>query len=353
MRAMESRPSERPAAAPAAAGAALPALPMLEVCQAGVVLRALLGVQGVLALVVALDAQNLAAWQARFLLVCAVSVPALLAWLLVVCALRLRLAAWPPLKVRAALLMLGALSAWLPWWAGQQLEQWLGSPGGGLLLRGAAVAATGALAAWAMLAWLSLRARAQGPTGLHARWVELQSRIRPHFLFNTLNTAVALVRINPAQAERVLEDLAELFRAALAAPDWTSTLDEEVELARRYLDIEQLRFGERLRQRWELDPACGAARVPPLLLQPLVENAVRYGVEPNEAGGELLVRTRLRGGEVELLVRNSVQEVAPGGNGMALANVRERLHLLHDVAARLELEAEPERFTVRVTLPRP
>ncbi|WP_374659719.1 sensor histidine kinase [Inhella sp.] len=331
----------------------MPSLPMFEVCQAGTVLRALLGVQGVLALVVALDAQSSAAWQSRFLLVCAVSVPALMSWLLVVCALRLRLAAWPPLQVRGALLLLGALCAWLPWWLGQQLEQWLGSPGGGLLLRGAAVAATGAVSAWALLAWLSLRAQAQGPTGLHARWVELQSRIRPHFLFNTLNTAVALVRINPTQAERVLEDLAELFRAALAAPDWTSTLAEEVTLAQRYLDIEQLRFGERLRVRWDLDPACDAARVPPLLLQPLVENAVRYGVEPNEAGGELLVRTRLHGGEVELLVRNSVLASAPGGHGLALANVRERLRLLHDLAARLQIESEGERFAVRITLPKP
>jgi CheY-like chemotaxis protein len=173
------------------------------------------------------------------------------------------------------------------------------------------VALTGALAAWALLVWLSLRVRAQGPTGLHARYAELQSRIRPHFLFNTLNTAVALVRLDPAQAERVLEDLAELFRAALAAPDWTSTLGEEVVLARRYLDIEALRFGERLRLSWELDPALDGARLPPLLLQPLVENAVRYGVEPNEAGGEVLVRTRRRGGQVELLVRNSLDAPAP------------------------------------------
>jgi two-component system sensor histidine kinase AlgZ len=328
--------------------------PMFEVCHAGVVLRALLGVQGVVLLGLALHADTFAQLLARFIEACAVSVPALLAWLLVVCALRLRLAAWSPLRVRLGLMGLGAICAWLPWQLGVSLDQYLGSATDPGPLRNLAVAATGALAAAALLGWLSLRARAQGPTGLQARWVELQSRIRPHFLFNTLNTAVALVRINPQQAEQVLEDLAELFRAALAAPDWTSTLADEVELARRYLDIEQLRFGERLRLSWQLDPACDAAHLPPLLLQPLVENAVRYGVEPNEQGGEVLVRSRrLRSGEIELLVRNSLAAPAAGGHGLALANVRERLRLLHDVAAQFTVEAEATRFAVRLTLPAP
>ena len=142
-------------------------------------------------------------------------------------------------------------------------------------------------------------------------------------------------------------------RRAVPEITFATQAQAEVTLAQRYLDIEQLRFGERLRVRWDLDPACDAARVPPLLLQPLVENAVRYGVEPNEAGGELLVRTRLHGGEVELLVRNSVLASAPGGHGLALANVRERLRLLHDLAARLQIESEGERFAVRITLPKP
>ncbi len=329
-----------------------PQAPVFEVCHVGVVLRALLSVQGLVLLGLALGAEDLEQLGSRFLQACTVSVPALLAWLLVVCALRLRLAAWPPLRVRLALLGLGALCAWTPWYLNLLLDRYLGGELAARWLGGAAVALTGALAAAALLGWLSLRARAQAPSHLQARWIELQSRIRPHFLFNTLNTAVALVRVDPQQAERVLEDLAELFRAALVAPDWTASLADEVLLARRYLDIEQLRFGERLRVAWQLDPACDAARLPPLLLQPLVENAVRYGVEPNEAGGDLLVRSRrLRSGEVELLVRNSLQAGAPGGHGLALANVRERLQLLHDVAARLQIEADASRFTVRLTLP--
>jgi hypothetical protein len=112
---------------PDAQDAPPPGLPMTEVCQVGVVLRALLGVQGVVALGAAFDAAGPAQWLNRFLLACAVSVPALLAWLLVACSLRLRLAAWPPLKVRAALLGLGALCAWTPWWLVQELERWLDS----------------------------------------------------------------------------------------------------------------------------------------------------------------------------------------------------------------------------------
>lgn len=343
-------PIEHPSSAATPPGTA--PRPVFEVCQPGVVLRALLGVQSVIALLLALEAPSWRAFSARFIETCAISMPALLGWLLIVCLLRLRLAAWPPLRTRLALLALGSFCAWLPWLLNQNLGAWLGAARPAPPLQGLAVALLGALAAGALLGWLLLRARAQEPTGLQARLVELQSRIRPHFLFNTLNTAVALVRVNPQQAETVLEDLAELFRAALAAPDWTSTLGDEVLLARRYLDIEQLRFGERLQLRWELDPACDAARLPPLLLQPLVENAVRYGVEPNESGGEVLVRSRrLRSGEVELLVRNSLGACAPGGHGLALANVRERLQLLHDLTARLEVEAEPTRFSVRLTLP--
>ena len=347
---MDSQLSNPPSS-PAEASLPPPA-PMFDVCHVGVVLRALLGVQGLVLLGLALGADDLAQLGLRFIETCTVTVPALLAWLLVVCALRLRLAAWPPLRLRLALMVLGAVCAWTPWYLNLLLDRYLGGIYTDSLLRGVAVAATGALAAAALLGWLMLRVRAQAPTALQARWVELQSRIRPHFLFNTLNTAVALVRVDPQQAERVLEDLAELFRAALIAPDWTATLADEVQLARRYLDIEQLRFGERLRIEWQLDPACDAARLPPLLLQPLVENAVRYGVEPNEAGGDLLVRSRrLRSGEVELLVRNSLEAPAPGGHGMALANVRERLRLLHDVAAQFQVEAEPGRYTVRLIIP--
>jgi len=161
------------------------------------------------------------------------------------------------------------------------------------------------------------------------------------------------VRVDPHRAEEVLEDLAEVFRVALMEGGEAVSLEQEIELARRYLAIEQIRFGERLRVRWELDPAANLARVPPLLLQPLVENAVRHGVEPNEGGGDVLVRTQVRGSEVDLTITNTVSDLASmPGHGMALRNVRERLRLMHDVAARFEARREGGEFRVHLVIPR-
>ncbi len=197
-----------------------------------------------------------------------------------------------------------------------------------------------------------MRADKLAPAQSAARLAELQSRIRPHFLFNTLNTALSLVRADPVRAERVLEDLAELFRHALDDVRETVTLAEEIDLAQRYLAIEQTRFGTRLRLSWQLDPAATAARLPPLLLQPLVENAVRHGVEPNADGGTVRIHTEVRMGMAWLTVTNSTGAAASTpGHGMALQNVRERLHLMHDVAARFEVRSQPQQFRVRLGVP--
>jgi two-component system sensor histidine kinase AlgZ len=218
--------------------------------------------------------------------------------------------------------------------------------------RTAAVGAAGALFAMTLWIWLVLRVQSRVPAEAKARLAELQSRIRPHFLFNALNTAIALVRIDPRRAEEVLEDLAQLFRMALEDHGQAVTLDAEVDLAQRYLAIEQLRFGDRLRVRWELDPAAARARVPPLILQPLVENAVRHGVEPSPEGGEVLVRTRVRRGQAVLQITNTVpRQPSRPGHGMALKNVRERLQLLHDVAAQFEVKRDAQRFRVQIEVP--
>jgi two-component system sensor histidine kinase AlgZ len=245
------------------------------------------------------------------------------------------------------LVIAGALAAavgWLPLAAfgvvAPSPTRWIAVP-----LAGAALAAV----AWA---WLEARARSQRPADASARLAELQSRIRPHFLFNALNTALALVRIDPARAEHVLEDLAELFRVVLAEGGSAVTLADEIDLARKYLAIEQIRFGERLRLQWELDPAAGAALVPPLVLQPLVENAVRHGVEPSAAGGEIRVRTSVRLGQALVRIDNTLPpEPSQPGHGMALANVRERLRLLHDVAAQLDARRSGDRFKVLIVVP--
>lgn len=321
---------------------------VFDVCHVGLVLRAVLGVQIMLGLGLALAARDLAQWAGWVSSGTVVSLSGVLLWLLLVCGLRHQLARWREPWQWGVVLGLGAACASLGW---QLLNLASGEISSGFRL--ASVALSGLASAAVLLYWLKLRERVQRPADAQARLVELQSRIRPHFLFNTLNTAMALVRIDPQRAEGVLEDLSELFRVALAEADTVVSLDAEVELARRYLDIEQIRHGERLRVRWQLDPAAAGARVPPLLLQPLVENAVRHGVEPNEGGGDVEILTRARGAEVEIRVRNTVGAPArAAGHGLALRNVRERLRLMHDVAARFELNAEPGRFTVRILLPR-
>jgi two-component system sensor histidine kinase AlgZ len=167
-----------------------------------------------------------------------------------------------------------------------------------------------------------------------------------------LNTAVALVQIDPERAESVLEDLAQLFRVALAEVGSSVTLAEEIDLAKRYLAIEQVRFGDRLAVSWEVDPASAQARVPPLVLQPLVENAVRHGIETSLRGGVVRVRVRAKHGSATVVISNSLPDTpAAPGTGIALLNVRERLSLLHDFGASLETWRSDGQFHARVMVP--
>ena len=183
----------------------------------------------------------------------------------------------------------------------------------------------------------------------------LQARIRPHFLFNSMNTVAALVRVDPAAAERTVEDLSELFRAALgehATRD--GTLGEELGLVDRYLDIEQLRLGERLRVTRELSDLPEAFPLPRLLLQPLVENAVRHGVQPLREGGEVILRGRREGNGVVIEIDNPLAGApTPGGHGHGLDNVRRRVAYRYGPKAQVSAAAEGERFVVRLHLPAP
>ncbi len=320
-----------------------------DVCHPALALRAVLLVQAALAIVALGGAQTLADWGERQAVLTFGGVLATVLWLVVVCALRQALRRQEPAPRAVVVLGLGMASALVAWaplaWAGLARDG---------LLRAGGVALAGLACAALLWAWLDLRSRMWHPANAAARLAELQSRIRPHFLFNALNTALALVRVDAARAEAVLEDLAELFRVALADAGASVSLEEEIELARRYLAIEEVRFGKRLLVEWEIDPRVHAARVPPLVLQPLVENAVRHGIEPATAGGRITIRARLNRGQVVLVVSNTLGE-EPGspGHGMALHNIRERLRLLHDVAAECDVRRENGLFQARIVLPAP
>ncbi|MEJ1966235.1 MAG: histidine kinase [Gammaproteobacteria bacterium] len=164
-----------------------------------------------------------------------------------------------------------------------------------------------------------------------ARINALQARIRPHFLFNSMNTIASLTRTDPAMAESAVQDLADLFRANLSEKRNTITLAEELEVARIYQRIEQLRLGERLRVDWNISQLPMQALVPGLLLQPLLENAIYHGVEPQPLGGVVSVVGELANGLVTVVVRNRVTERRSDrdGNKLALANIRERLKLMY------------------------
>ncbi|AXE29918.1 sensor histidine kinase [Chromobacterium phragmitis] len=214
----------------------------------------------------------------------------------------------------------------------------------------AALLAMAAMPLW--LRYLALRQRALSPALAEARLTALQARIRPHFLFNSLNAAIALIRSRPQQAETVLENLAELFRAQMAAPDRESTLAREVELARMYLAIEAERLGPRLTVSWRIDAPPDAA-LPPLLLQPLAENAVCHGAERVPGAVEIVIAARVAAGQLELTLDNPLpEEPAPSaGSGIALSNLRERLDLLYDAEASLSTERRDGRHLTRIRLP--
>lgn len=318
-----------------------------DLCQPALGLRVLLAVQLAVLLAGAPLARGWVDAASRAAVAAFAALAASLLWLPVVCGLRRRLAGLPArwrLGLLAGLGLLAALAGWAMV-AALGLVPVLASGAAGSALAGAALA----MALWH---WLGLRARAARPVEASARLAELQSRIRPHFLFNALNTALALVQVDPQRAESVLEDLAQLFRAALAESGSAVTLDDEIDLAQRYLAIEQLRFGDRLQLVWDLDPDAARASVPPLVLQPLVENAVRHGVEPARGGGRIVVSTRAAHGMAIVLVSNTLPDTpGPAGNGMAQANVAERLRLLHDVAASLHCSAEHGLYNARIEVP--
>jgi two-component system sensor histidine kinase AlgZ len=275
------------------------------------------------------------------------------------CALRRALLLLPPaLALLCASLVLAAMSGGVALLAHTMAPLVLPGIGrmpgpdsfvGGLVLLSLLMAALGVRYAYVYVQW-----RRQVEAQARAEVEALTARIRPHFLFNSMNTIAGLVHVDADLAERMIEDLSELFRAALAAGERLHPLAREFELCERYLAIEQLRLGDRLRVQWDVTAAPADVELPPLLLQPLVENAVYHGIQPRTDGGTVHISAAREGELLVLGVGNPLPE-RPGstraGHGMAQENIRRRLHYAYGSRARLEVRESADYYAVYVALP--
>jgi two-component system sensor histidine kinase AlgZ len=312
-------------------------------CNMGTVLRVGVGVNVAMfaaALLVRADGLQFAAGA---LGLAAVVEPATLITLLIWCALSRYAGHWQP-KVQRLL-------AWAaPMLVAMLIVRASSDPGSGAPW---VAAAMGLLAGMSVQHYLELRARAFSPAVDEAKFQALQSRIRPHFFFNSLNAALAVIRDDPARAERMLESLAELLRAVMGDVRKLVPLEQELDLCRRYVEIEQTRLGDRLHVEWQIGAVHPRARVPQLLLQPIIENAVRYGAERVAGRCDIEVRVRQRGFNLEIFVSNPIarEPIQREGNQIGLNNIRGRLALIYDLEARLETRVRRERFELTMTLP--
>lgn len=314
----------------------------------GVMLRLLLGVN-LLALAAALvQAAGVDQWLGFYIEMAAFVQPQLLLCMLLLALLRNLLWRLPVLAGSFVVLLLVIVQTLLfvDFW------RFMGFVEGGAqsLLRAGVLAA--ACAAF-MLGYFRLRADALSPALVEARLQALTARIRPHFLFNSLNAVLSLIRAEPKRAEHALEELAELFRALMRDNRELVPLSDEIALCRQYLDLEKLRLGERLNVEWDIADMPGDAQVPSLMLQPLLENAVYHGIEPASEPGTIRVSFMRRGDELVVELSNPCQSgvVHHVGNRMALANIRERLALHYDLEARLDVKESNGVHYVQMVLP--
>jgi two-component system, LytTR family, sensor histidine kinase AlgZ len=205
-----------------------------------------------------------------------------------------------------------------------------------------------------LLAYFRWRQIAQLPALGEARILALTARIRPHFFFNCINGVLGVMRSDPKRAEQALEAMAELFRELMRDSRELVQLCDEIELCNRYLELERLRLGDRLSVKWELKHAPLNAQVPPFMLQPLIENAVFHGIEPNPEPGRIMIRIVRRGSMLDMRISNPLNAGGArraGGNRMAMNNIRERLALFFDMEATLSTEEQDGEFRVRVRIP--
>ena len=205
-----------------------------------------------------------------------------------------------------------------------------------------------------LLLYFGLRAKALSPAIAESRLQALQARIRPHFLFNSINAVLSLVRSDPKQAETALLDMADLFRVLMRDNRELVPIADEIELCRQYLDLEKLRLTDRLQVEWHLNNMPGDALVPPLVLQPLLENAVYHGIEPMSTPGVVSINIFCKGGDVHAILRNPYRSDGGrhhAGNKMALGNIRERLKLHFDAEGALESRIRDAAYEVHIRMP--
>ena len=308
-------------------------LPLPDFRNFGVMLRVLLGVN-FLALAAALvQSVGVGDWLQRYVDMAAWVQPLLLLNLTLLAALGNLLRRVPLWLGQAFVLLLAAASSilLLDFWRFMAVDD----GGWQRLLRAGLL---GGLVAGAMLFYFAMRAKAFSPALTEARLQALTARIRPHFLFNSLNAVLSLIRAEPRRAETALEELAELFRALMRDHRELLPLADEIALCRQYLDLEKLRIGDRLHVEWEIVDVPTDLKVPPLMLQPLLENAVYHGIEPSGEDGTLRIRFARSGDELHIDLANPCRTGVEhqNGNHMALANIRERLALHYDPEARLD-----------------
>ncbi len=204
-----------------------------------------------------------------------------------------------------------------------------------------------------VLYYFYLQERAYSPAIAEARLQALQARIRPHFLFNSINAVLSLIRSQPKRAETALEDMADLFRVLMSENRELVPLAEEISLCHKYLDLEKLRLDDRLNITWQIDDMPSDAMIPPLILQPLLENAVYHGIEPMPEGGEIVVKIHTKLNELYISISNpyAPQNDKHIGNKMAMKNIKERLQLHFDWESSLKTESKNNRYFVHIRMP--
>jgi two-component system, LytTR family, sensor histidine kinase AlgZ len=201
--------------------------------------------------------------------------------------------------------------------------------------------------------YLQQQLRLREKMELQARLDSLSSRIRPHFLFNTMNSIASLIGSQPEAAERAVEDLSELFRASLAERERLATIADELHLCELYLDIERLRLGDRLHIQWQIDPAVKTLAMPSLLLQPLVENAVYHGIAQLPQGGQVKISVQRDHSRIVAVVSNPVPErpARSKGHKMAVSNIQQRLQALFGSDAGLQISHTDKGYSVQLHYP--